>query len=170
MAPAAVALAHGLRGDPVRRASWLRVLAEIRGVPTSEASRGSGYGEVFDALVLLQHDHPERALETLRSQDPSVMFGFVFRQWSAALAAEAAVLARHEDAAPLLHTATLMCTDNPVAAAITARAEALLAGDVSAMELVAEDLVRAGASYQHERTLALARPWTSPRMVRESRS
>jgi hypothetical protein len=156
LAPAAVALAHGLRGDHGERAAWLQVLAEIRGVPRAEATRGSGYGEVFDALVLLEQDQPLLALESLCSQGGSGMFGFVFRQWSAALSAEAAVLARHEDADLLLRAATKACVDNPIATSLTARAEALLAGDRARMSQVAEELLGAGTPYQHARTLTLA--------------
>jgi predicted ATPase/DNA-binding CsgD family transcriptional regulator len=156
LAPAAVALAHGLRGDVAERAAWLRVLAEIRGVSAAEATRGSGYGEVFDALVFLEQDQPVLALESLTSKDRSGMFGFVFRQWSAALSAEAAVLARHEDAAPLLCTATQVSVDNPVAMAITRRAEALVARDRVGMQQVADDFLRAGSPYQQRRTLTMA--------------
>jgi tetratricopeptide (TPR) repeat protein len=155
VAPAAVALAHGLRGDHTERAAWLGVLAEIRGVPYAEASRGSGYGEVFDALVLLEQDQPVLALESLSSQHHAGMFSFVFRQWSAALAAEAAVLAGHQKAELFLRDAALACLDNPIATAITHRAEALLTGDRARMEQVAQELLRAGTPYQQMRTLAL---------------
>ena len=50
LAPAAVAFAHGLRGDRHGREEWLGVLAEIRGVPRADSNRGSGYGQLFEAL------------------------------------------------------------------------------------------------------------------------
>ena len=156
IAPAAVALAYGLQGDRTQRAVWLRVLATIRGVPPADASRGSGYGELFDALVLLEQNQPLLALETLRSPEPQGMFGFVFQQWSAAVTAEAAVVAGDQHAAALLRSASLASSDNPVATAITQRAAALQAGDRSMLLRVADDFRRVGTTYQQERTLALA--------------
>ncbi|MDX6365062.1 MAG: hypothetical protein QOK30_138 [Nocardioidaceae bacterium] len=156
IAPAAVALAYGLQGHDARRAAWLRVLAMMRGVRPADASRGSGYGEVFDALVLLHKQQPLAALETLVSPEPRGLFGFVFEQWSAALAAEAAVLVRHQEADALLQTAAEISIDNPVAAAITHRAGALRAGDHAMLLRVAADFLRAGTTYQQKRTMALA--------------
>jgi hypothetical protein len=156
IAPAAVALAYGLQGHDRQRAAWLRVLATMRGVRPADASRGSGYGEMFDALVLLDKKQPVAALQTLASPEPRGLFGFVFEQWSAALAAEAAVLARHQQADALLHAATEITVDNPVATAITHRAAAVRAGDRAMLLRVAADFLRAGTTYQQERTMALA--------------
>jgi hypothetical protein len=156
IAPAAVALAYGLQGHDARRAAWLRVLAMMRGVRPADASRGSGYGEVFDALVLLDGQQPLAALETLVSPEPRGLFGFVFEQWAAALAAEAAVLARHKRADELLQGANRKSVGNPVATAITSRAAAVRTGDLPLLLSLAEDFLRAGTAYQQTRTLFLA--------------
>ncbi|MDQ1674688.1 MAG: hypothetical protein QOC98_3250 [Frankiaceae bacterium] len=156
IAPAAVALSYGLQGRDRERAAWLRVLATMRGVHAADASRGSGYGEVFDALVLLDKQQPLAALETLVSPEPRGLFGFVFEQWAAALAAEAAVLARHKRADELLQGANRKSVGNPVATAITSRAAAVRTGDLPLLLSLAEDFLLAGTAYQQTRTLALA--------------
>jgi predicted ATPase/DNA-binding CsgD family transcriptional regulator len=156
IAPAAVALAYGLQGHDEQRVAWLRVLAAMRGVRPADASRGSGYGEVFDSLVLLDKQQPLAALETLVSPEPRGLFGFVFGQWAAALAAEAAVLACHRRADELLQAARVESLGNPVAAAITSRAAGVRARDLPLLLSLAEDFLRAGTTYQQKRTLALA--------------
>ena len=172
LAPAAVALAHGLLGRRTDRAAWLGVLARIRGVPVAAASRGSGYGELFDALVLLEQNRPQPALELLTAPQEQGMYGLVFHQWTAALAAEAAVLAHTGQAEELLRSAFGIGVDNPVATAITHRAAALLAGDDAMLLAAGEEFRRAGTSYQYGRTLALARAFsggrTEPRTGRVS--
>jgi hypothetical protein len=156
LAPAAVALAHGLRGDPEARARWLAVLAEIRGVPIAQASRGSGYGELFEAMVLLHEGRPRAALDVLTAADRNGLYSLVFRQWSAAVAAEAAVLADAPDAALLLRQAGAASAGNPIATAITARAAALSSTDQAALDRIADDFARAKTPYQAARTRALA--------------
>jgi hypothetical protein len=131
------------------------VLAAIRGVPAVRAGRGTGYGELFEALVLLHQGHPAAALDVLGDR-PAGLYGQVFRQWSAALLAEAAVLAGAAAAPELLATATAVTSGNPVAAAIAARAVALAGPDRAALARVAADLDRAGAPYQTARTRTLA--------------
>ena len=113
LTPAAVALAHGLRDHDRERERWLDVLARIRGVSRDVGWRGSGYGELFHAMVLLHRDQPGEALAVLRSDGVRVPFGLIFHQWIAAFAAEAAVLARHPDAPDLLNQATATCSGEP---------------------------------------------------------
>ena len=121
--PAAVALVHGLRDDVAHRRQWLAVLAQIRGVPLADASVGCGYGELFDAMVLLHQGQPQLALEVLRrgEQHPG-FYASVFRQWLSGLRAEAAVLAGVENGE--LDRARAMVAGTPVASAALARAEA----------------------------------------------
>ena len=73
MTPAAVAMVHGLRGDDVARAGWLAILAAVRGVAEHDAVRGSGGGEVFEAIVLLDRGEADAALDLLTAprQAPS---------------------------------------------------------------------------------------------------
>jgi hypothetical protein len=157
LAPASVALAHGLAGDHESRRQWLQVLAQVRGVPEPDASRGTGYGELFEALVHLHEDDPQAALGTLTAGHPAGFFSFVFTQWSAAVKAEAAVLAGAPDARALLARAHAASAGNPMARAITRRAAALGSGDRAAVEAVSAEFATAGSAYQHDRTCALAR-------------
>jgi predicted ATPase/DNA-binding CsgD family transcriptional regulator len=158
MSPAAVALAHGLQGNAEARRAWLTVLAEIRGVPAEDAARGTGYGEVFEAMVLLHHDAAADAFEVLTAPGDRGLYGLVFSQWTAALVAEAAVVAQRPDAAMWVARAEESSADNPVASAITRLAAARLAedGDPDAFAAIAADFAAAGAMYHAERTRAHA--------------
>jgi hypothetical protein len=98
--------------------------------------------------VLLEQNQPLLALEALRSPEPRGLFGFVFKRWSAAVTAEAAVIAGDQHAVALLHSASPTSSDNPVATAIMHRAAALQAGDRPMLLRVAEDFLRAGTTYQ----------------------
>ena len=156
LAPASVALAHGLAGDHESRRQWLRILAQVRGVPGPDAWRGSGYGELFEAMVHLHEDEPQAALGALTAGQPAGLFSFVFTQWSAAVKAEAAVLAGAPDASALLAQAHAASTGNPMASAITRRAAALASGDRMAVEAAAAEFAAAGSAYQRDRTRTLA--------------
>ena len=120
--PAAVALAHGLLGDDQARDNWLDVVAEIRGVRRDQASRGTGFGEVFDALVLLDQDRPDEAFDVLTCDGDRGLYGAVFHQWTAALTAEAAVRCGRGDADRWIAAAEQATVGNPVASAILRRA------------------------------------------------
>jgi hypothetical protein len=76
----------------------------------------------------------------------------MWRPWYAALWAEAAVVTGHPDAAARIRRARLATLDNPVAAAIVGRAEAL-AGDRAGLAPAASALKAAGCRYQWARTL-----------------
>jgi hypothetical protein len=58
-------MVHGLRGDDAARAGWLAILAAVRGVAEHDAVRGSGGGEVFEAIVLLDRGEAHAALDLL---------------------------------------------------------------------------------------------------------
>jgi predicted ATPase len=156
LAPAAVALAHGLRGDRRARDEWLAVLAEIRGVARPDANRNSGYGELFEALVRLHDDQPSAAVEALAGADSGTLYAWVFRQWIAAVRAEAAVLAGAPDAGALVGIASEVTAGNPIASGIAARAAALVAGDAHGCMELAEAFDRCGTAYQAERTRMLS--------------
>jgi predicted ATPase/DNA-binding CsgD family transcriptional regulator len=157
LAPAAVALAHGLRGDQQARDEWLAVLAEIRGVRRADANRKSGYGELFEAIVRLHDDEPLAAFEALAEADGDSLYAWVFRQWIAAVRAEAAVLARTPGVRGLVQVASEVTAGNPIASGITARAAALDRGDQDAFVPLAEAFDRSGAAYQAQRTRVLSR-------------
>jgi predicted ATPase/DNA-binding CsgD family transcriptional regulator len=157
LAPAAVALAHGLRGEHEERQHWLQILAQVRGVAAAGASRGSGYGELFEALVDLHEDDPQAALGVLAAAQRTGLFPLVFTQWIAAVQAEAAVLAGAPDAGALLAQARSASAGNPMAIAITRRAAGLRSADHAAVTAAAAEFAVAGSAYQRDRTRALAR-------------
>jgi hypothetical protein len=163
LTPAAVALAHGLGGDHESRSRWLDILAQVRDVPVEEAGRGTGYGELFEALVQLDEGRPDAALAALRGADGAGLLGVVFGAWIAAVQAEAGVLAGADDTEALLTNARERSRGNPVATALTERAAALLRGDPAALRPLADTLDAAGAGYQAERTRRLAAGDPSPR-------
>ena len=76
----------------------------------------------------------------------------MWRPWYAAVWAEAAVVTGHPDAVARIRRARLATLDNPVAAAIVARAAAL-AGDRDGLVPAAAALAAAGCRYQWARTL-----------------
>jgi hypothetical protein len=155
LAFAAVALAHGLRGDRRAREQWLGLLAEIRGVARADCNRGTGYGELFEAIVRLHEGDPSAALEALAEADGDSLYAWVFRQWIAAVRAEAAVLARSVDAGALIRLASDVAAGNPIASGIAARAAALERGDRDGCMRLAEAFGRAGSTYQAERSRLL---------------
>jgi predicted ATPase/DNA-binding CsgD family transcriptional regulator len=157
MTPAAVAMVYGLRGDDAARAGWLAILAAVRGVAEHDAVRGSGSGEVFEAIVLLDRGEAHATLDLLTTGPAggSSWRTRLWHQWMAALRAEAAVLARSPDAAALITRAQSAAGRNPVAAALTRRAGALLRGDAGAVLATAAAFAQAGYPYQQARALAL---------------
>ena len=158
MAPAAIAMVYGLRGDDAARAGWLAILAAVRGVAEHDAVRGSGCGEVFEAIVLLDRGEAHAALDLLAAATAgdSSWRTRLWHQWMAALRAEAAVLARTPDAARLVAEAEAAADRNPVAIALTRRAGALFRGDADGALGTAAAFGQAGYPYQQARTLALA--------------
>jgi len=158
LTPAAVAMVHGLRGDDSGRARWLAILAEIRGVGREQACHGCGYGEAFEAIVLLHRGQPDAAMDLLGAAEDGSRFwhSVLWNQWIAALRAEAAVLTRDPGAARCLTRAKASADGNPIAAALTQRAEALLRADRTALLAAAAAFGHASYPYQRARTLILA--------------
>jgi hypothetical protein len=170
--PAAVALTHGLRGHHDEQARWLRVHAKVRRMPVEEASAGSGYGVLFDALVRLHEDHPGAAYALLTAA-PNAQAGMhfsTFRQWLSAVTAEAAVLAGAGDADARVREAGETCAGNPVAGAIARRAAALAAYDRRELAAVADEFDGIGAPYQRWRTAWLTGSVDAETAARELRT
>jgi hypothetical protein len=167
---AAVAL-YGLRGDEDNRARWLDL---VDAVQTPGRGLAEQHGpKFFDALVLLHQGRPESALARLSAEPEEfcTWYDGRWRSWYAALWAEAAVLSVYPEAArpeavppeavrpevaDRLRRARALTVDNPIAAAIVARAQALATGDRPALLAAAAALERAGCRYQQARTLVLA--------------
>jgi hypothetical protein len=162
----AAATVHGLRGDDDARAAWLDVVDALAtpGRPLSTMH----FNEFFDALVLLHRGQGEAAMRLLAAppEDFRTWASGMWRPWYAALWAEAAVVTGHPDAAGRIRRARLAAWDNPVAAAIVARAGALIgplggarAGQhgadqhPEALTAAAAALSAAGCRYQWARTL-----------------
>ncbi|HEX3305270.1 MAG TPA: ATPase, partial [Streptosporangiaceae bacterium] len=148
----AAATVHGLRGDDDARAAWLEIVDALAtpGRPLSTMH----FNEFFDALLLLHQGRAAAAMEVL-SATPEQFRGWaagMWRPWYAALWAEAAVLTGQPDVASRIRRARLATVDNPIAAAIVARAEALT-GDRAGLAPAAEALSAAGCRYQWARTL-----------------
>jgi predicted ATPase/DNA-binding CsgD family transcriptional regulator len=158
LAPAAVALVHGLRGDESARAQWLAILAAIRGVDREQAQHGCGYGEAFGAVILLHQGQPEAAMNLLSADQGGTRFWHwtLWHQWITALRAEAAALAHDPAADRHLAQAKAAAGRNPIAAALTQRAEALRQADRTALLAAADAFSRASYPYQRARTLILA--------------
>lgn len=158
LGPAAVAMVHGLRGDHQERERWLTLLAAIRGVEPEQATLGSGYGEVFDAIVLLHHGHHSQAYVLLKTSRGGSQNWHVplFVQWRTALDVEAAVLAHILRAEDVISSAEPVTAGNPIAAAIVERARALYTGERSTLSATASVFANAGCEYQMARTLVLA--------------
>ena len=159
LAPAAVAMVHGLRGDDAARAGWLAILAAVRGVAEHDAVRGSGCGEVFEAIVLLDRGearrgpgpadrpHGRRRSRGGRGCGTSGRrrCGPKRRCWPGL-----------PDAAGLVAEAEAAAGGNPVATALARRAGALFRGDADGVLGTAAAFGQAGYPYQQARTLALA--------------
>jgi hypothetical protein len=128
-------------------------------VDDASAGRGSGYGEAFDAIVLLHNGKAGEALALLATEPETMAswYGELFRQWYPALRAEAAALSGNtdRDAADHVARAQRASAGNPMAAALADRAGALLAGDRTALLAAAERLRDAGSRYQWARSLVL---------------
>ena len=166
LAPAAVAMVHGLRGDDAARAGWLGILAAVRGVAEHDAVRGSGCGEVFEAIVLLDRGEAHAALDLLTTSTGGASWRTtLWHQWTAALRAEAAVLAQTPGAADLVAEAESAAGRNPVATALARRAGALFRGDADGVLGTAAAFAQAGYPYQQARTLALAGCRRRPEMT-----
>ncbi|WP_245997784.1 ATP-binding protein [Nocardia pseudobrasiliensis] len=153
-AAAAVAMAHGLRGDDAARAEWLTIVDTLDGA----SDHRSAYRSVFDAIVLLDRGRPEQALAELATEPDAFdeRAIWIWRHWYVALRAEAAVLVGHPDARGFIAAARTTVSGNPIAAAIVERAAALLDDDLDRLPALAAEFERAHCPYQSARSPALA--------------
>ena len=151
---AAIAMACGLAGDDAARADWLAMIDALGVTP----ERLSGYGATFDAIVFLHRGQPRQAFDRLAGEPEDLRRWItgMWRQWYAALKAEAAVLTGQPDARKRLVRARTIATDNPTATAIVDRASALHDDDRDALLATAAAFDAAKCPYQQARTLVLA--------------
>ena len=158
----AMAMVHGLLGDETNRARWIDVTLALTFDRQHLATCASGWAPTLDALVALEHDQPQGAFERLSADidDRSVWSNGragSWRPWYAALWVEAAVLARHPDAAMRVERGVAATHENAIAEAIVARAADLLRGRHEALHVHATTFARLGCDYQRRRTETLAR-------------
>ena len=156
-----LALAHGLLGQLAERDEWQRVtqhLLAARQVTTAGAA--TGWAPTLDALYLLDRGEAVAALERLAVglDDPlwRAWNTGLWLPWYAAVWAEAAVLAAHPDAATRVAAAAEAARENPVAAAVVRRAEALAAGNLDEVAGLASTFEALGSTYQRDRSTRLA--------------
>jgi hypothetical protein len=149
-------MVYGLLGRDVERERWLGIVSDIRGVNRAAATEGTGYGELFESIVALDRDQPERALTLLATANRGTWYGPLLSQWYSALRAEAAVLADNPHASQHCAEAERVCAGNPVATALTRRARAIAEGETETLVDLAQQLRDVGAPYQEARTLMFA--------------
>jgi len=155
--PYAVAMVHGMRGDDERRADWVRMTIDLGVDPERLAGCGLGWAPVFDSMLALHRDYPAAAVRRLAADidDPELFrpWGIgPWRPWYAALWTEAAVLDRHPEAAIRVARSRHVTRDNPIAAAIVERAQAIATGDSAALGRLTVTFARLGCPYQQSRT------------------
>jgi hypothetical protein len=154
----AVALTYGLLGDLAARAEW-----EAISVPLDERMDCIREGAdattpMLAAIFLLHRGEPGEAVGAM-PVDPDELASWsnaIWRQWYAALWAEAAVLSGRPDATERLRRAEEYAVGNPVAAAMVARTQAWVARDTDALLTAAKALDVAACPYQAARALVLA--------------
>ncbi|MFI9510225.1 ATP-binding protein [Nocardia sp. NPDC052566] len=153
-AAAAVAMAHGLRGDDAARAEWLAIVDTLGGAPDHQ----SAFRAVFAAIVLLDRGRPELALAELATEPDALdeRALWIWRHWYVALRAEAAVLAGHSDARGFVAAARTTVSGNLIAGPIVERAAALLDDDPDRLPALAAEFERAHCPYQSTRSRTLA--------------
>jgi predicted ATPase/DNA-binding CsgD family transcriptional regulator len=157
-APAAAAMAHGIRGEDQARLEWNDIVDEMCRVVQSVRDRPTIYRPAFDGIVALHRGEIEDALAHVAGAPESFKpwHDAAWRPWYAAVWAEAGVLAGLSDRRSRLDRARFLVRANPIAAAIVARAEAIDLGDIGGLLAAADVLDAAGCPYQRARTLVLA--------------
>ena len=157
LSPTAVAVgcAAALQGDDDEAGRWLGI---ARALLTREFRE-----EYFEVLVcrLLPLLHRANSAEALQAsatpqEEKDNWYENLWRPWYVALRAEAVVLAGSADAAERIAGARPSVEQNPVAALLLDRAEALHVAAVEALPAIADHLDALGARYQAARTRIMA--------------
>jgi predicted ATPase/DNA-binding CsgD family transcriptional regulator len=154
-----VAMVHGIVGDDAGRAEWVQITDDLLG--GQPGITRLAWLSTFDALVELHRGNVAIALDRLAVDiDDAVTWWHagltMYRPWYAAVWAEAAVLARRDDARDRVARARRATRDNPITAAMVERAAAIAAGDRPAVADLAATFAALGCPYQEERTHVLA--------------
>jgi hypothetical protein len=157
-APAAAAMAYGIRGDDDAHLEWLQITEEMQRVGTIARGRHTIYLPAFEGMVALHRGDLDVALGHVAGDPESFKrwHDSAWRPWYAAVWAEAGVLAMLPDRRDRLDRARFIVQANPIAAAVVERAVALDVGDHEALLAAAVDLDAAGCQFQRARTLVFA--------------
>jgi predicted ATPase/DNA-binding CsgD family transcriptional regulator len=155
----AVAMVHGILGDDAQRRDWVRLTNHLLGAMPRLVTRA--WMPTFDAIVDLHRGEYGAAVEHLAVDldDPDTWWHgeqTLYRPWYAAVWAEAAVLARRDDAPVRIERARDAASHNPIASAMIERAAAFAAGNRDAIEDLAATFETLGCPYQQERTGVIA--------------
>ena len=154
IAPAAIALILGLRGNDDAAAEWRAMHTAMRG-HTADTTAPTAYIHVFAAVLALDRGRPTEALATLGAPRRD-FYDLLFASWHAAMAAEAAVLVSDRRADELLHQARAVCRPDSIPGLIARRA-VVLRRNGQPERGAAEAFASLGAPYQEMRSHALAR-------------
>jgi hypothetical protein len=155
----AVAMVHGILGDDAARADWGQLTNHLLGAGPRVGARV--WMPTYDAIVDLHRGDPRAAVEHLAADidDPTSSWHaaqIISRPWYVAVWAEAAVLARRDDALDRIERARDAARHNPIASAMIERAAAFAAGNRYAVEDLAPTFEALGCPYQQERTVVIA--------------
>jgi predicted ATPase/DNA-binding CsgD family transcriptional regulator len=155
------ATVYGMLGNDEQRAMWRQLTLDLGVAVEHLDGVATGWAPAFDALLALHRGDPDGALERLSADIDDAQMSTCpavdWRPWYAAVWAEAAVLAHHDDAPARIHRARRAARDNPIASTVIERASAIAAGDRSAVENLAATFARLGCPYQEARTRTLVR-------------
>src|SRR5262245_6340185 len=157
-APAAAAMAHGIRGDREAEREWEDIRAEMARVVDPIRGRQTIYRPAFAGIVALHRGEISDALSHVAAEPASFKpwHDSAWRSWYAAVWAEAGVFAALPDRRDRLDRARFVVRSNRIASAIVERAAAVDAGDTEGLLIVADAFAAAGCRYQHARSLVLA--------------
>jgi predicted ATPase len=157
-APAAAAMAYGIRGDEGGHVEWLEITRAMRRVTEPMRGRETIYSPAFEGMVALHQGDIDSALKLVAGAPESFKpwHDAAWRPWYTAVWAEAAVLAGVPDRRNRLDRARFIVRENPIASAMVDRADALDTGDMDRLLAAADTLHDAGCHYQRARTLVLA--------------
>ena len=142
----------------IRRGVEQLTVVQERHIDAAGVACSFGFGATFDAILFLHRGQPRQALDRLAGEPEDLRrwISAIWRQWYAALKAEAAVLTHQHDARERLDRTHIVAIGNPIATAIVGRADALLTGNGDGLLATAVAFDAAQCPYQRARTLVLA--------------
>lgn len=154
--PCAVAMVHGAMGRDDQRHEWLDIVGELMRIPTAQINAVSGFGAMFEGMMLLHRGEPDAALRTLTGDVAPGWYAQLLSQLHAAFLAEAAVLSGSADAPWYVDQARSVVARNQLAELIVDRAVKIARAEWGEMGQLVERFSAAGVPYQAERTAVLA--------------